>query len=400
MLGYVHDRANIDNDILYRAEELTYEMFEPYMSGSKVKTIDELDMPLNTSPGWPFKKWAVDKGDVLRKRPDLIERFWNNPFSEHIWYCFGKLEIKPREKLYKTRLIQACSAQLAFLGARLYEDMNSKFVEHYFRLPSAVGMSKYHLGWHNIMSQFEGPVDEADAKQWDSSLNVRIFRSIYRIRWRLLAKEYQTPENYQRHMAHLHHLCDSLVKLSDGTLVNVIGGQKSGSINTTSDNSFGNVLCQNYAGLKSGMTVNQIYEQRRRVYGDDMLTERMTPGYWDAYTDCGIVLGTCKQHDSIVGANFLSNTVGKNGRYFTFKPDVFKVLFSCITTDVRPTKMMAYERILALVSDAWCTTINDTLLEILNSIADDVGRPRYSRAIMNRLVYGEETVAVPFPYLN
>jgi len=75
-----------------------------------------------------------------------------------------------------------------------------------------------------------------DESEYDSSLRAYLMWSCAALRWKMLRKEDQTPENLLRIKNYYRNLVNSLVITPEGILVMKLGGNPSGSVNTINDN--------------------------------------------------------------------------------------------------------------------------------------------------------------------
>ncbi|APG79044.1 RNA-dependent RNA polymerase [Hubei leech virus 1] len=344
-------------------------------------------MDLGNSPGWPWRRHVRTKQQAIDAFPEVLT-YWDAP-GPVVWHGFGKLEILPSEKAdRKCRLITGAPVDLALLGARLYEDFNDRFTTLHTETHSALGMSKFHRGWATLAAKMDGPVTEADAKQWDSSMTIKLLEAVYRIRWACLRSEDQTAGNWARHQAYLRELTHSTIHLPDGSMWEAIGGNKSGSVNTAHDNTIGHIIVCLYAWLRLGRcSKERFWEYPFALYGDDFLAGKLEERFFDFYRETGIRLPreNVVQHDQLEGASFLSQRFKKVDGQWVAEPDGAKALFSACTSDLKPNLRLAFERVRSLWLDAYWTEAEETLRRACNSLADELGEPRVSRLLAKRI---------------
>ncbi len=358
-------------------------------------------MPLSSSAGWPWRHKYRNKAKALEQEPNMDQWMFDGENRVVCWHGFAKLEVLPKEKAaVKARLVTGGPVDLIIGGARLCEDFNEQFTNLHTVTHSAVGMSKYHGGWTELARKFptvgrSTPVVEADAKQWDSGMSDRLLRAVWSIRWSCLRDEDRTPENWRAHNAYLWNLIRGLCHISDGGLFAISGGQKSGSINTTSDNTLGHIIVCAYAWIRSGGVPEKFWDHPFALYGDDFLSSSvgLPKDFFAAYRETGIKLPeeNVVFHDDITSASFLSTGFRRVGRDYIGVPKNGKALFALATCDHRPTLDLAHQRALALWLESYWTEDSEILRKVYVELCEKLCISPYTNRWARDLWLGWES---------
>jgi hypothetical protein len=357
---YEHEEPRYDVEVMAKARDLVYQMLLPYCGDSRVIPYDEVMIDYSTSPGIPHL--GKNKRDLEIADLDCWDDYVDR---DVVWYGFPKHEILPLEKARrKTRLVTASPVHLTTMVARFCQDMNEKLLNGCHSLPIKVGSSKFHFGWNKIMSRFRNVmVDEVDATRWDSRITIGEINGVRDIRWRLLRREDQTQENWDRMAWAYERLADSVIQLSTGSVYRVRGGMKSGWGNTAQDNSIINCVRLAYAWLRCGKRADEFSKWGFCVYGDDILSETLGNEFWDMYVESGVLLdSTRKVGISIWEARFLSQRTKTFNGVLVPYPASRKIVYSAAF----PTKSGARDnsgRLQSLVLDGYWSNDRDLLYQ-------------------------------------
>lgn len=263
-------------------------------------------MDLSRSAGWPWKKWYANKRFALAN-PDILDRVrfgecWNDPVPT--WDVFGKHEILPFQKaMSRCRIITSCPVDVALVVSSWYEEQNEALMSLCYDSPYGVGLCKIRCGWNLVMERFGDNVWECDVSQYDSCIRPYLLRAVYEVRRALFSEN--TTEYLDFESQWLEFLITGQLRdYHTGDTYHVDGGNKSGSPNTSSDNTIANMIVVNYAQIMVEQDVPFI------CYGDDMLLDgELRSEFFEYYVDAGFVIkpGSVKHSDK-KNASFLSCT--------------------------------------------------------------------------------------------
>jgi len=257
-----------------------------------------LKMNNNTSPGFPWRVKFQTKKDLVNdvtgsallwdRVSDLSNKFSDDFGFKHCFYSFLKEELRPLEKLNsvppKIRSISGAPVDMCIVGNTMCGMYNDAFYSCHNQagFGSVVGVSPFHGGWDRLHAMhFRDPyyvrtfAVSLDVSQWDRSFSPYLFQCVLRIR-KAVTDEVGTDELKRLVNSGLSALyrdvVNSLVAVPDSAttvLVEMLGGMKSGWINTTTDNTIGHyiVLVSLLAHHDALHTVGK--EFMFSLYGDD-----------------------------------------------------------------------------------------------------------------------------------
>lgn len=249
-----------------------------------------LDLNWTTSPGYPWKQWFQNKATAF-EHPTVRKNVysgncWGAP--PPVWDMFGKLEILPIEKaMQKCRIITSCPVDVSLVVQTWYYRQNERLQQLCYTTPYGIGISKFGCGWHTLMSSMPDVVWQCDVSQFDSCVRPCVMRSVYDVR-RLLFTDI-TSEYLEFEESWLQFLIHGDIRDSHtGNIYGVNGGNKSGSPNTSSDNTLANMLIVVYSLLRCGLEPG---DHRFVCYGDDMLLDGSVPReVFDHYAEMGMIV--------------------------------------------------------------------------------------------------------------
>lgn len=311
---------------------------------------------MSSSPGYPWKKWFKNKRDALAYpiiRTRVYEgQCWTKP--RPMWDLFGKFEILPVEKsLSRCRAITSCPVDVALVVATWYEEQNETLMNLCYSTPYGVGMRKMGGGWNRVLSRFiSDKVWQCDVSQYDSCIRPNMLKSVYNVRKNLFHKV--SDEYLQFEEEWLNFLIEGDIRLTNnGNFYNVVGGNKSGSPNTSSDNTIANMLLVCFSLIMSGQNP---YLTNFVCYGDDMLIDgSVHEDTFDYYARCGMMikLGSLRLVD-LLDADFLScHSIIRYNQYLpVWNPK--KAAYSMLTTDSK-RELRDKQRLKSLLIESlWC----------------------------------------------
>lgn len=373
--------CTVDPYLFEQAIELTVAHFDPYCTGHWTQ-LENLKLDMSGSPGRPYKYDCPSRGEFVRKHPDVVSGWLLGIDAYDLWDCFGKFEVLPLAKAQeKCRLICGAGMRNTLCGAALFEAFNEGMTKGYRSLHSKVGFSKFHLGWNDLVQSLyndEGLYDEADCKQWDSGMSAYLLHAVYEVRARL---SYYSSQQWKLFDSFVDTLCNSVLVLSSGQDFKTVGGNKSGSCNTTTDNCIGNVLCLAYSWLATGREPLAFHTAPIAVYGDDLLTGPFGIEFWTAYRACGIKLPFDRLRLSIPlsEASFLSQHTGFFRNVYVPVPKTLKYLYRACLSGCKIEAQLQFERVWALWLDGFWGEHSDVLYRMACICADRAGRRRPSK---------------------
>jgi len=230
------------------AGEYVERHFGPWLGGSIEITRDAAKNKAErmTSPGYPFSlKWQK-KGDFLDDpiSDRVLDAHWDKLATDSpivsFWTASLKLELRPIEKIAvnSQRTFTASAADGSINTNRLCLDFNEAFYRSNNKHWSFVGCSKFSGGWDRLYRRLSRHPNafELDESSFDASLFRAALRGMQEFRWRMLAKEYRTPDNAKRLENMYDSIIHSVIVLDNGEVVMKHTGNPSGSANTIVDN--------------------------------------------------------------------------------------------------------------------------------------------------------------------
>ncbi len=247
---YGKDMPSMTNDKvaqMNKAWEWTYRHFAPYMQNSEVRTYQQVKekLDMKTSCGAPFNFLYKTKQELFENDKEIDQWFeedWNNMNENWTCLCTNSLkeEIRPIEKIKmnKIRTFTAMAADMTVHGNRLFADMNEKMNDSWLRSSSTVGWSPFQGNWNRMIKKLKKHPNgyALDESEYDSSLRSYMMWGCAWLRWRMLRKEDQTPENLMKLKVIYRNLVSTIVLSPTGVLVMKLTGNPSGSPNTINDN--------------------------------------------------------------------------------------------------------------------------------------------------------------------
>ena len=231
---------------------------------------------LTTSPGFPFSKTYTTKRDFLAdpQMHNYLKSFWNYvqvhkpPYS--FWISCPKEDMIPNTS-NKVRQISAVAVTVQYAFARLFGYQNEAL--HSLKLFSGpkVGISVFSGEWNKLGHRLIIPGRRlicADMSHFDSTIAPYWLRFVSTLRKRFLPSESHllVDKMYDEAMK-------AFLLMPDGSMWQTSQGQKSGSFNTTDDNTIvctalimSAILQQNWM-LTYDKFISSCY---LCIYGDDV----------------------------------------------------------------------------------------------------------------------------------
>lgn len=223
--------------------------FSVAMRGSSVLSQDDViqELDFSSSCGFPWSRKYFTKRDFLDS-PDAvaIQDYWDTMLEAipPIWTCAQKRELREVAKVEakKHRTFTASPIEFTIATNRLCLDMNNKLYSNGLLTWSFVGNSKFYRGWNSLYHYLsnegvnENNAYELDESEYDSSIFCNALWDMVDLRFSMLKRCEQTPDNYKRFEKLYEAIINSYVVLEDGHIVRKFTGNPSGSANTIVDN--------------------------------------------------------------------------------------------------------------------------------------------------------------------
>lgn len=307
---------------------------------------------------------------------------WDALLDDHyapVWRVMGKFELLPLEKIavMKGRDIVYPPFPLTLCAGRLFQEQNDLLSAGYeLRTPILSGYTKYfggHARWYSNHAQWEQH-HEFDAVGWDAH-----FRPEFQNMVRLLRMDRLTggSDDLIRVYHWYQHQSRSLCLLNSGAVV-IVDGMKSGSFNTFSDNSLGNLMfCRyllNESGLNGYVTVggDDVALSSNGMIDPDPLAARFGLEY-------GVGRVTHPKIDDL--SIYSTRTVwdGTNPVPCTVRPDKLLAAVHYVPHGLPPEARLQRLRMLAI--EGWYSSAGPVLREVCRSSGVEVDS-------LARLLYG------------
>nr|UGO57510.1 MAG: hypothetical protein 1 [Riboviria sp.] len=289
----------------------TYSSFE--------RALNRLDR--SSTPGYPYNKRGSTIGDVLG-----FDGVWFKEFNiQSLWFdvaqlmdgvgwddlifnVFIKEEPHKRSKIEegRWRLIIGMPLHFQVLSHMLFDFQNDAYIENAYYIPSQQGIKLFEGNWRTFVSSWKAAGYDIglDKRAWDWTVTgwktevCKIFRQRmvygenYESWCRLVDKAYEALYG------------SPVLMLSNGMLFKQLhpGIQKSGSLNTISDNSLQQVLDHILVCIDTGAPIYPLPV----AVGDDTLQTQAQVADLDAYKRYGSFVKSATLGLEFVGMEFLS----------------------------------------------------------------------------------------------
>lgn len=280
------------------------------------------DLELTSSPGFPYMRRAPNNRQFFKydEETDTFDtevcdymyevvknRILNKTKADPI-----RILIKPEphkvKKLqeYKYRLISAVSVADQIIDHMLFDEMNEKMIQNHPFIPPKAGWSPLGGGSKHIPKEKWVATDKSS---WDWTVRMWLVDLVYKLRLSLCDTKGELLEMWKDIALYRYTelFKDPHYILSNGWILtqNVPGVQKSGCVNTISDNSLWQWLLHARVCIEMGLEITSIYSM-----GDDVL-QKWFKGF-KAYLDrigqfC--ILKSAELVNEFAGFRFLDNGV-------------------------------------------------------------------------------------------
>jgi len=238
--------------------------FFPHMCDSSIATWEAVILLAEKAPscGWFWNQVFKNKGEFIKwdKVLECLQDYWDRlPTKERIVSVFqvsDKYELRSKEKLDASppsiRTFISATVEHVFSSNRICLDQNEKFYRSNLMHASAVGRSKYNLGFDRFMRVLlEHTYGLAlDFSKFDMKLFRRLFQDQIKFRWSCLSTRFRTAQMKMRlEELYAQMVCCFLV-LVCGDVIFKTTGEDSGQGNTLPDNTMFNYRLLSYVFIK------------------------------------------------------------------------------------------------------------------------------------------------------
>ncbi|ABR88099.1 polyprotein [Gloriosa stripe mosaic virus] len=232
-----------------------------------------------------------------------------------VWNGSIKAELRPLEKTLanKTRTFTAAPLDTLLSGKVCVDDFNNQFYAMNTKAPWSVGISKFHLGWNNMLKQLpKGWVHcDADGSRFDSTLTPYLLNAVLQIRLRFM-------EDWALGAQMLSNLYTEIIYtpilLADGTIVKKFKGNNSGQPSTVVDNTLMVLISVRYALLRAGIDPEKHKDICKYfANGDDLLISLHPDFEWildtmsESFAELGLSYDFTSRHRDVCDLWFMSH---------------------------------------------------------------------------------------------
>jgi len=343
---------HIDEELFVFADYFLTRHFSQIKS-SVVMSHEDILIHMNktTSPGFPFSKTkkreylydAAFQQHILDLENDLITT--HVPF---VWKWAQKYELRTIEKAKARKIRGFCVAPVdhAYLQSKFFTNFNENFFDlsDEDEFPSAVGMSKYYLGFDNLARYImkHPNIFSTDFSGFDSTISPQLMEWVfhYKLRWCKFSS-HDLEIVWGLVMSNIF----SIVILENGDIVIKQGGNPSGQSNTIVDNTLIQIVLfiMGYRHALRGQPHKLTFTYFSnnvcfKCFGDDCIfsvSDEVLPFFnfkvWrDFLSPLGFTLKGNEEPSDIFGAEFLSHHIIDYRGCFLPVPDTEKLLNSLL----------------------------------------------------------------------
>lgn len=279
-------KMNVIDSIWKQASKMVDRILSPIMSDSRIKSLEEVcvEMDLSKSCGPLENINFKSKRDYIESviGQKIYSDYWTELAgiggSKTIWGGCNKDEIRDIERVLqnKTRLMFPASVNHTLAGAQLLQDQNQRLREHRSKIPIKIGLSRYGPEMDECIRSLGDlkHVATADGNGWDSLFYEEAMWTLCELRWSWLQDKDKTFENKMRLCNWYANKINKFIVLPDRTIVNILGGEGSGTYTTIDDNSIYHLLqfCYIWIMLKNNEDEEEFLEKWKiLITGDDAL---------------------------------------------------------------------------------------------------------------------------------
>lgn len=296
--------------------------------------LNRLDM--KSSPGYPYMRnyatnkellgfdgFGFDRTKVLLLWVE-VQKVLNCDFDT-ILRLFLKEEPTKRHKIQegRLRLISCFPTPVQIVWHMCFDYMNDLEIQHVKHIPSKQGMKFVNGEWKFYYDfwRLQGYDVGYDKEAWDWTCHSWIFIADLQFRYRMGRGKRMTEWFQLASWLYRQAYFDCKIVLSNGKVYRQVipGLQKSGSVNTISTNSHGQIFCYRLAQMRAGLPLGVWPD----VAGDDSLEVKSQTAPIDVYKSLGVIIKSASE-----GLEFLGHDLRPNGpEPLYFFKHVVKALF-------------------------------------------------------------------------
>lgn len=245
-----------ERDCLYISKSWMERAFWPLMCHSGILSLDEAlgKLNLSTSPGPVWRsQWKSKRDAIAGLGLQFFHDHWENLSEPESWntYWGGNLkdELRPWQKVldHKTRLFLISPVEHAIALERMCWDMNQKlmFFGKRMQCASSVGVDFFRRFFDTLYRISLGfdETDFTDVSKYDTSIFSELLWDICDFRKSCLRSD--SPLDHQRMDNLYRDIVDTLIVLQNGVIVQKHGGNPSGQVCTSTDDTL--ILYRLYA---------------------------------------------------------------------------------------------------------------------------------------------------------
>jgi hypothetical protein len=285
---------DFDRDAMEFAYQSMHTMFYPYVNNSCLTSMEDVKTNINkqTSCGYPYnissefkdKQKFFDLPNWIGIIESMEQLAIDNPEFKIFWQVSQKYELRGIDKLnlpiQKIRVFLSAPVDFVILQNKYCLGFNKRMMRAYRETWSKLGMSKYRMGWQELLNYFNGynNVFSVDGEKFDTTISYVFTDQIRRFR-----SECMDPVVGQGQVKAVlkfiyNNVQNSLLVLEHGDLVLKTMGNTSGQANTLDDNTLASFLGCSYcyyrtcdsAGILPSYN-HMLKVMRCAIVGDDLI---------------------------------------------------------------------------------------------------------------------------------
>jgi hypothetical protein len=368
--------GEIDHSLMDIVDEWMEKLMHS-MDPSEVYTDDEVKVHMvkTTSSGFPFK--GPKRNYIFHERWDdhikMVEKILDENNDPFCWSWAQKYELRSQEKIDLGKIRGFCVSPVdhCFLQSRYYADFNENFFElsKDKNFPSAVGMSKFNQGFHNLaLNLLKYPnIYYSDFSKFDTTMTPQMLYSNFLLKMKNIRLR---PDQRRQAEKLMQSVIFSKVVLEDGSVHIKEGGNPSGQSNTIVDNTLTNIKLFLLSFLLTALETGNYDKANLRYfrnnvflkcYGDDAILSisdelnewfngKIIENKMDLF---GFIIKINHEPCSILEAEFLSHHFVKFGDLYLPMLDEEKILSSLVLGAYNDNALFNLMRALSLRIESW-----------------------------------------------
>ncbi|APG75848.1 hypothetical protein 2 [Hubei sobemo-like virus 46] len=299
--------------------EVIWQLPDNYLSYEQfLVAVSRVDM--KSSPGWPYVKEGSTNAQILQWNgftcsEYALGRMWNevNHYLQSdepiVLSCFIKSEPHKISKVQegRWRLIMASPLHVQIVWNMFFMYLNDLMVKKAYHIPSQQGLVLPNGGWKAYLDQWRSKGYDVglDKQAWDWTAPIWLISMCLELRYRLCrgrmrGQWYNIARKLYRDMYD-----NPTIMLSNGQVYyqTIPGIEKSGCVNTISDNSFMQIGVHVLVCLDLGLPLYPLPV----AVGDDTLQCASQTADVEAYAKFGAIVKSASAGIEFVGHEFTTN---------------------------------------------------------------------------------------------